>query len=62
MEELIVSNDELKEMFEKKEMIDTGKGWFYKKKEIIISAIHEVEPKYLLDKARSQQYRITEKK
>ncbi|MEA2049242.1 MAG: hypothetical protein U9O56_00695 [Campylobacterota bacterium] len=62
MEEMIVSSDELKEMFEKKEMKDTGKGWFYKDVEINISAIHEIEPKYMLNKAKSQKYRITPKK
>ena len=61
MEEFVVSNDELKQMFENKEMVDTGKGWFYKGIEIQIAAIHEQEPKYLLDKARSQNYRIMPK-
>ncbi|MEA3383131.1 MAG: hypothetical protein U9Q20_00455 [Campylobacterota bacterium] len=62
MEEFIVSNDELKQLFKDKKMIDSGKGWLYEGKEIEISAIHEIEPKYMLDKAKSEQYRITPKK
>jgi len=61
MEELVVSNEELKQMFEDKEMVDTGNGWFYKGVEIQLAAIHDQEPKYLLDKAKSQNYRIIPK-
>ena len=61
MEEFIVSNDELKKLFKDKKLVDTDKGWFYEDKEVIISAIHKIEPKYLLDKANSQSYRITPK-
>lgn len=56
--EFIVTNDELKEMFIKKEMVDTGKGWIYKGKKVDIAAIHTVEPKYLLDIARAENYKI----
>lgn len=61
MEEIILSKDELKKLFKEKKIIDTGKGWFYNNKEIDIIAIHEVEPKYLLDIARAEFYKIKEK-
>ncbi len=62
MEEFVVTSEELKKLFDDKVMVDTGKGWFYKGIEIQLAAIHKIEPKYLLDKARSQSYRIIPKK
>lgn len=56
--EFIVTRDELKKMFREKQMIDTGKGWQYKGKRVDIAAIHTIEPKYLLDIARAENYRI----
>lgn len=61
MEEIILSKDELKKLFKDKKIVDTGKGWFYNNKEIDIIAIHTVEPKYLLDIARADFYKIKEK-
>lgn len=59
--ELIVTRDELKEMFKKKEIVDTGKGWLCKGQEVDLVAIHTVEPKYLLDIARAENYKIVYK-
>jgi hypothetical protein len=61
MEEFIVSNDELKMMFEKKEIQDTSNGWYYKDQEVEILAIHKTEPKYLLDITRAEYYKIRPK-
>lgn len=58
MEEFTVSKEELHEMFEKKELRDTNKGWFYKKQEIEIIAIHKVETKYLQDMMNADFYKI----
>jgi hypothetical protein len=60
-EELILTKDELKKLFADKKIKDTGKGWFYNDKEIEIIALHTVEPKYLLDLARAEYYKIKEK-
>ena len=38
MKEITVTRDELKEMFKKKEIVDTGKGWFYKGKRVDLAA------------------------
>jgi len=58
MEEFKVSKEELHQMFEKKEISDTEKGWFYKKKEVEIIAIHNVETRYLQDMMNADFYRI----
>ncbi len=58
MKEITVTRDELKEMFKKKEIVDTGKGWFYKGKRVDLAAIHTIEPKYVLDIARAENYKI----
>ena len=58
MEEFKVSKKELQQMFEKKELKDTDKGWFYKKQEVEIIAIHDIEKKYLQDMMNSEFYKI----
>jgi len=58
MEEFKVTKEELNEMFEKKEILDTSKGWYYKDQEIEIIAIHNIEKKYLQDMMNSDLYRI----
>jgi len=58
MEEFKVSKEELHQMFEKQELLDTNKGWFYKKKEVEIIAIHDIEKKYLQDMMNADFYRI----
>lgn len=58
LKELTVSKEELIEMFLKKEMIDTGKGWLYKGKKVDLAAIHTIEPKYIHDLARAENYKI----
>lgn len=58
MEEFTVSKEELHQMFEKKELRDTNKGWIYKKQEIEIIAIHKLETKYLQDMMNADSYKI----
>ncbi len=61
MEELIVSSDELKQMFKNKEISDTNDGWFMDKIEVEIIAIHDKEVKYVTDMFRAESYKIKEK-
>jgi len=58
MEEFIVSKEELQQMFEKKELLDTNKGWYYKNQEVEIIAIHDIEKRYLQDMMNSNSYKI----
>lgn len=62
MEEKIVTKQEIIDLFEKRILVDSGKGWFYKidnrNLEVDIMAIHEVEPKYLTDMYRAENYKI----
>jgi len=58
MEDIVVTNEELKQMFKDGEIVDTNKGWFYDDKEIEIIAIHEIEPKYLKEIANAQKYKL----
>jgi len=60
MEEFIVSKEELNEMFEYGEIIDTLKGWYYEDIEIEIIAIHPIEKKYLQDIMNANEYKIRE--
>lgn len=58
MEELIISKEELVQMFEEDKIIDTGRGWFKDGKQVEIIALHEIEPKYLQDVANAKFYKI----
>lgn len=61
MQEIIVSKEELIELFEKEKIIDTGKGWFMDDNFVDIIALHEVEPKFLQDLANAKFYKIIKK-
>jgi hypothetical protein len=61
MEEILISEDRLKEMFKNKEIIDTNHGWFYQNKEVEIIAIHNKEVKYNTDILHAKFYKIKEK-
>jgi len=57
---LIVTKEEIDEYFAKDILKDTNKGWVFKDKYLVqISAIHEIEPKYLNDVANAKEYKIT---
>ena len=61
MKEIIVTSEELKQMFVSETIIDTSDGWFIDSKEVEIIAIHDHEPKYIHDLAIAQKYKIKEK-
>jgi hypothetical protein len=61
MEELIVTKEELVQMFETEKLKDTGKGWLMDDKEIDIIALHEVDPKFLQDITNAKFYKLTPK-
>ena len=61
MEEIIVSKEELIEMFEEQKVIDTGKGWMMSDEEIEIIALHDVDPKFLQDITNAKFYKLIPK-
>ena len=58
MEELIVSKEELIQLFENHIIEDTGRAWLMEKKVIDIIALHEIEPKFLQDLANAKFYKL----
>ncbi len=58
MEEIIISKEDLVDMFESAQIIDTGKGWIMGDKEVEIIALHEIDPKFLQDVTNSKLYKI----
>lgn len=58
MEELIVSKEELVQMFEEQRIEDTGRGWLMEKKAVEIIALHDVDPKFLQDVANAKFYKL----
>jgi len=60
MVELIISKDELVQMFINETIKDTNHGWLYENNKYInIAAIHEKDPKYVYDIADADFYKIT---
>lgn len=62
MEEIIVSKEELVQMFEEEKIVDTGRGWLMEGKEVEIRALHEVDPKFLQDVTNAKFYKIIPKR
>lgn len=62
MEELILSKNELIEMFETGRIIDSGKGWMMDGQEVEIIALHDVDPKFLQNVTNAKSYKIKIKK
>lgn len=58
MQELIVSKEELVELFKDDKIIDTGKGWYMDDCFVDIIALHEIEPKFLQDLSNAKLYKI----
>ncbi len=58
MEELIVSKEELIQLFEKQVIEDTGRGWLMDGKLIDIIALHDIEPKFLQDVTNAKLYKL----
>lgn len=61
MEEVIVTREELINMFDNKIIIDTGHNWLMHDYIIEIIALHEVEPKFLQDITKAKSYKIITK-
>lgn len=61
MEEIIISKEELIEMFEEQKILDTGKAWLMEDKEIEIIALHDVDPKFLQDITNAKFYKLISK-
>jgi hypothetical protein len=58
MEELIVSKEELIQLFENQIIEDTGRGWLMEGKIVDIIALHDIEPKFLQDVANAKFYKL----
>lgn len=58
MEEIIVSKEELIQLFENHVIEDTGRAWIMDKKVIDIIALHDIEPKFLQDVANAKLYKL----
>ena len=58
MEELIVSKEELIQLFENQIIEDTGRGWYMKGKVVEIIALHDIEPKFLQDVTNAKFYKL----
>lgn len=58
MEELIVSKEELIQLFEDQKIEDTGRGWLMDGKFLDIIALHDVEPKFLQDVSNAKFYKL----
>lgn len=61
MEEIVVSKEELIQMFEDERIIDSGRGWMMNNEEVELIALHEVDPKFLQDITNAKFYKITVK-
>lgn len=61
MEEIVVSKEELIQMFEDERIIDSGRGWMMDNEEVELIALHEVDPKFLQDITNAKFYKITVK-
>ena len=58
MEELIISKEELIQLFETQKIEDTGKQWLMEGKAIDIIALHDIEPKFLQDVSNAKFYKL----
>ena len=61
MEDIIVSKDELIELFETEKIIDTGQGWYMDNSFVNIIALHEIEPKFIQNITNAKFYKIIKK-
>lgn len=60
MEEIVVSKDELVEMFVKGTIRDDKNGWLYKDTTLVnIIALHDKDPKYIYDVTNAEYYKLT---
>ena len=61
MEELIISKEELIQLFETQKIEDTGRGWLIDGKALEIIALHDIEPKFLQDVSNAKFYKLITK-
>jgi hypothetical protein len=61
LDEIIITSDELKNLFKENILQDRDQGWFYKDTQIDIIALHKQEPKHIYDIANAQRYKIKRK-
>jgi len=60
MEELIVTKEQLVEMFVSKDIEDSKYGWLYQNIFYVnIIALHEKDPKYVFDVTDAEYYKIS---
>jgi hypothetical protein len=62
MEELIVTREELIQLFDTDVIVDTGRGWTIEGVKIDIVALHDVDPKFIQDITKADYYKIKLKK
>jgi hypothetical protein len=59
MEEIVVTKDELVEMFVEGSIKDDKDGWLYKDTIFVnIIALHDKDPKYVYDVTNAEYYRL----
>lgn len=61
IDEIIITSDELKNLFKDNILQDRNEGWFYKDTQIDIIALHKQEPKHVNDIANAPKYKIKRK-
>ncbi len=61
IDEIIITSDELKQLFKENILQDRNEGWFYKDTQIDIIALHKQEPKHIYDIANAAKYKIKRK-
>ncbi|MCD4758239.1 MAG: hypothetical protein K8R39_08210 [Arcobacteraceae bacterium] len=61
IDEIIVTSEELKNLFKDNILQDRNEGWFYKDTQIDIIALHKQEPKLIYDIANAPKYKIKRK-
>ena len=58
MEELLVTREELIQLFEDQIIEDSGRGWIMEGKVVDIIALHDIEPKFLQDVTNAKFYKL----
>jgi hypothetical protein len=62
IDEIIITSDELKNLFKDNILQDRNEGWFYKDTQIDIIALHKQDPKHVYDIANNApRYKIKRK-
>lgn len=61
LKEQIIAREELINLFKKNKIQDTKYGWVMDKHIIEIIALHNIEPKYLQDITKAENYKIVKK-